>query len=112
MSTFWKIAIPVVIIVAVGAIWYFSQQPSAPLTVTMPSGANQSATNGSNGSAGSASAANSGGATNSANSPTSVSSTGTTDADISSDLNSIDGQINGMNSDSANADQSLNASNQ
>jgi hypothetical protein len=121
MSTFWKVAIPVVIIVAAGAIWYFSQQSSVPLTVTTPSGASQSGTTanqsasgatGQAGSSSSAGSASSASAANSANSPTSISTTGTTDADISSDLNSVDGQINGMNSDSASADQSLNASNQ
>lgn len=102
MSTFWKITIPVVIIVIVGVIWYYNSQPSAPLVVQPAPGASQSAVSPQVGA----------GSGSSSGQATSISSTGTTDSDISSDLNSIDSQINGMNNDSASADQNLSTSTQ
>jgi hypothetical protein len=96
MSTFWKIGIPVlVVIIILGAgIWY--SQSGGPNTVSdysnQPAQTLQQAPDNSQ----------------SAQPNDGISATDTSDASLDSDMNTIDGQMTNFNSDSASADQSLN----
>ena len=97
MSSTTKVVIWIVVIVAIilGGFFYFSQSnqsavPAGSASQTSPSDQSQTPAYGANGGTG-------------------VSATDTSDAALDSDMSNVDGQMNDLKGDSANADAGINA---